>query len=1112
MNAYHEIISQLDRFVRKHNTNQLYRGLIYAIAYALLVLLTVLGLEYFGAFSSAIRAVLFWASVLVVLTILIKYIFLPLASLLKLRKGLSRKDAAKLIGKHFPSVADKLSNILELQEISENSPEISALVLAGIDQKSEELKPIPILSAINLKENLKHVKWAIIPAILLLGLFIVYPEFIKEPGKRLLAYEQEFLPQAPFSLEPEKRTYQVVEGTQLDIKVSLESEKLEPNSVYAIFGSYREALRKTSDGQYILNLNRVYKDLEFELGADEFSFGRISVEVLPAPAMDGFKVICNYPSHTGLGKAEFTSMGDLLVPHGTEITWEISTQNTDSISITGLENVKHIKRSKNNHSFKWRADNPESYGFYRANKQVVEADSGIYQVNIIRDKYPEIQAKLLSDSITGSNFTIFANIGDDYGFYALNLYIKDSNSSDYQAVKLNINPKTLIQEQIVNGAKIRQDLNLGNDISYYLEVRDNDALNGFKASKTAVVSYHIKTAEEIREAIEKQNKEQINSLDKNLEKRDQLNKQVKSLKEEILNKKGLDLNDKKKLQELIEKQKKLSEAIEKQIQEQSKKEELLKESSNSEESRQREEQLKDMMEKSNSDELDKLYEELEKLMNNLDQDKLLEKLNQMQEQGEQQSDELDRTLELMKKFALELQKENLVEDLKDLSEKQEQLSEKDQTSGNEQDQINKDFNKIKKDLEDIKKKEEQLEQDSKTTKEIKKKAEDISEEMKDTKESLDQGKNQKKSKEQQKQHAKEMEEMAEQMQSSMSTSAAEENAENIEDLKQILENLVSLSHSQESLYELIGNISTQDPKYNEAAIKQVNYTDDFQIIEDSLKALAKRVVQIQNVIYEEVGSVKKNMATAISEMAERSSAQVRMSQRYTLTSINNLSLLLNEVLEQLQKQQAQSKPGMANCNKPGSGKNPKPSLQKMRQAQQKMAEQMEKMMEKGKKPGEKGEKNKGDKKPGQGQMGESEAQQLVQMAAKQAALRKELRRLAQELNKDGKGSGNKLSEIAKEIEELEKDLFNNSLSPESLLRQREIITKMLEAEKAEQEQEMDNERKGEQGNQGFRSEPIWEEYIKNRNSMIEKLQSVPLDMKPYYRQKSEQYLNEKVND
>ena len=71
---------------------------------------------------------------------------------------------------------------------------------------------------------------------------------------------------------------------------------------------------------------------------------------------------------------------------------------------------------------------------------------------------------------------------------------------------------------------------------------------------------------------------------------------------------------------------------------------------------------------------------------------------------------------------------------------------------------------------------------------------------------------------------------------------------------------------------------------------------------------------------------------------------------------------------------------------------------------------------------------------------------------------------------------------------------------------------MLEAEKAEQEQEMDNERKGEQGDQGLRSEPIWEEYIKNRNSMIEKLQSVPLDMKPYYRQKSEQYLNEKVND
>jgi hypothetical protein len=119
---------------------------------------------------------------------------------------------------------------------------------------------------------------------------------------------------------------------------------------------------------------------------------------------------------------------------------------------------------------------------------------------------------------------------------------------------------------------------------------------------------------------------------------------------------------------------------------------------------------------------------------------------------------------------------------------------------------------------------------------------------------------------------------------------------------------------------------------------------------------------------------------------------------------------------------------------------------------------MRKAMEKGKKPGEKpGEKNPG----GMGMPGMS--QQLGQMAAQQAAIRKEMQKMAQELNKDGSGSGNGLTKLAEEMEKNEKDIVNKNISPETLRRQQDIMTRLLEHEKAERERELDQKRTSNEG-------------------------------------------------
>ena len=66
-----------------------------------------------------------------------------------------------------------------------------------------------------------------------------------------------------------------------------------------------------------------------------------------------------------------------------------------------------------------------------------------------------------------------------------------------------------------------------------------------------------------------------------------------------------------------------------------------------------------------------------------------------------------------------------------------------------------------------------------------------------------------------------------------------------------------------------------------------------------------------------------------------------------------------------------------------------------------------------------------------------------------------MQQISQEQNKDGRKQLGDLDNISKEMEQTEKDLVNKKISDETVKRQEQIKTRMLEAEKADQEREQD---------------------------------------------------------
>jgi hypothetical protein len=283
-----------------------------------------------------------------------------------------------------------------------------------------------------------------------------------------------------------------------------------------------------------------------------------------------------------------------------------------------------------------------------------------------------------------------------------------------------------------------------------------------------------------------------------------------------------------------------------------------------------------------------------------------------------------------------------------------------------------------------------------------------------------------------------------------------------------------------------------------AGQKQKKLQDDSKMVEDSLFALSKRVVQIEPIVNEEISNINKNIAKAIEEIGERVTVGATTRQQYAMTSYNNLALLLDEALQQMQMQMANQMPGEGNCEKPG-GKGAKPSsgkMSKMQEAMGKKLEELQKGMQKGQKPG--------DRKPGMGGQGMSE--EIAKMAAEQAAIRREIEKMAQELNERGKGEGKGLQEAAEKMEEIEKDLVNQEITRETIKRQEDILTRLLESEKAEREREYDNQRESNSPKTNQTSNPEeYLEYKKRKAREVELLRTVPPDLKPYYKDRVNEY-------
>jgi myosin heavy subunit len=833
--------------------------------------------------------------------------------------------------------------------------------------------------------------------------------------------------------------------------------------------------------------------------------------VNPKPSLLHLNARLVYPLYLHKSAENINNAGDLTLPEGTVVQWELHTENASEVLFS--LNQKKTLITADNEIFKHQEKllKSGSYAVKPINRFVSSADSAAYRIAVIPDLPPIIAAEQKADSISSKAFYFNGKIQDDYGFSSLTFHYSVRNSSSPQK---NKNYSLPVKADLGQASatffyfwSIKEaSLNPGDELVYYFDVADNDGVNGGKHSRTPEQTLHIPTETEQNKQLDAGTQSVKNKMQSAIKLSAQVERDAQKLNRLLLDKKTLSFDEKKQVEDLLQKRRELEEMVK----------DMQKENEQNLYNRQEtKQQNQDILEKQKQinelfknvlDEKTKeLLKSLEQLLQQNQKDETREDVSKMQMDNKSLQKELNRMLELYKQLEFDQKLNENINQLDKLAEKQQALAEKttqkkleNNQLKQEQEGIKKDFKELDKSLKELEQKNEQLDHKNnfETPKAEQKEAE---QQMDKSEESLDKNSKQKAAQAQQ-EAANQMQKMSSKMKQMQQEGEEKEAQVNAQQLRAILKNLITSSFNQEKVMQTLKQLTASDPDYVNQTQQQQNIKDNLKTVEDSLFALSKRVPQIETTVNKEITAINTNIDKAIAHLGERRTAEANRSQQFAMTSMNNLALMLNEVLDQLQN--------MMKNAKPGSGKKKQPSMQQLSQMQQELNKNMQKARQQMQQQGSNGKPSEG-KQGQQGQQKNGMSEQMAKMARQQEMIRRALQNINQQENKDGKGGLGNLGEISKQMEQTEIDLVNKKIETETLIRQQKIHTRLLEAEKAEQEREQDQKRESQAGkNTALGYQKALQSYQQLKNKQTEQLITIPPDVNLFYKSKIKTYFNE----
>ena len=1044
--------------------------------------------EWVAQLSSLARTwvVLLFASTSIVTFVL--FIIRPILQILRINHAIPDEEAAKRIGAFFPTIGDKLINFLELSRRSS----VSALAQASLQQRADSFEHIEFTNAVDTNETKLPFRIFVPIITIIILLLLIAPKSFISSTDRIIHFKKEYISEAPFQfyISSSPSAYK---NEDYNLKVNLRGSSI-PSELYYIEGNVRLKMAPASLGSFSLTFPKLQQQKTFYLESAGYRSNEFKITLLSRPSLNLLTARITYPAYLNKKSEYIEPVGELELPEGTNVEWQLLTQFTQNAQFYYNSDTVSINNSdQNRFTVTDKIIDSGFYGFILESGQAKQKGKIQYSVRAIKDAPPKIQVQSFLDTLLYRSVTIGGEISDDHGLSQLRLVYQKENES---LNKVNLPIQKGVDQQQVFTQWLLDSLRLkpGEQLSYYLQVFDNDHVNGYKSAKSQMMYIKLPTQKELEEHLEKAESAEKSSISKSHEDSKALRKQLEETLENLKGKKEVSWEDKQNIKQLL----KDKDELRKQIEELQKENELLKLQRDelhkpSKELEEKAEQLQNLMNELLDDETKQLYDELQKLLEEqADADKIQSVLQNLQDKEINLEEELERTLELFKRMQVEQNLEKITEDLKELADEQDSLAKStgDKKNSTEdlkksQEEIENRFESVQENLDETKEKNNDL-KNPQSFEDTSGEENEINEEINKSKENLDKN-NRKKSSQNQENSGKKMRDLAQKMENMQGAMQMQQMQEDISNLRGILENLITLSYDQERVMKEFRAVNQSNPQFVSLSEDQLKIEDDSKIIKDSLLALANRVMVLSSFVTRELNEMDIQLKKSTEAIRDREQAKAVGYQQLSMTSMNNLALMLDNVLDQMQQ-------SMASAMGKGKGDKQKP-MPGMSELQKQLNNEIRELRQSGK-------------------TGKELSQELAKLAAKQEMIRKALREAEEKLGeKEGDVPGN-LGNLQKEMEQSELDIVNKDLSKELQKRQQKILTRLLEAEKAMREQELDSKRESQSATQYEKELPrAFEDYLKQKQKEIELIKTIPPKLHPYYKKEVNEYFERlKIED
>ena len=210
-----DIEEKVTAFRQKYYLNLFLKGSILTITFVLGYLLLASLLEYNLWMGKGARFIIFLTFFGLVAFCIFLFLKEPLAWWIY-KRGLGQEDSAKLIGNHFPIIGDRLLNVIQL-----SSGATGLLAQAGIFQKANSFKDISFESAIDFNQNRKYLKYFAVPVVFIFILLLIDKQIFTQSTQRIVQFNQEFSPQAPFQFNVENQDLSAFFNEDFTLQLSL---------------------------------------------------------------------------------------------------------------------------------------------------------------------------------------------------------------------------------------------------------------------------------------------------------------------------------------------------------------------------------------------------------------------------------------------------------------------------------------------------------------------------------------------------------------------------------------------------------------------------------------------------------------------------------------------------------------------------------------------------------------------------------------------------------------------------------------------------------------------------------------------------------------------------